>query len=115
MREYGRMGSKTTSVAERRWLRVLSTLNEAQARLYVAEKAIELGRGGISRLSELTGMSRPTIYKGAAELRARGHVLAAQAGWMAEHADGCIPKAILKVEINRIRPIYFGMTLRQWC
>ena len=81
MREYGRMASKTTtSVAERRWLRVLSTLNEAQARLYVAEKALELGRGGISRLSELTSMSRPTIYKGVAELQAKGRVLAAQAG-----------------------------------
>jgi transposase len=69
-----------TSEAERRWLRVLSTLNEAQARLYVAEKALELGRGGISRLAELTGMSRPTIYKGASELQAKRRVLAAQAG-----------------------------------
>jgi len=59
---------------------VLGTLNEAQARLYVAEKALELGRGGISRLAELTGMSRPTIYKGAAELRAKRSVLAAEVG-----------------------------------
>jgi hypothetical protein len=29
--------------------------NEYQARLFVAEKALELGRGGISRLSRLTG------------------------------------------------------------
>jgi hypothetical protein len=46
----------------------------------VAEKALELGRGGISRLAELTGMSRPTIYKGAAELRAKRSVLAAEVG-----------------------------------
>jgi transposase len=70
----------TTSDTERRWLRVLGTLNESQARLFVAEKALELGRGGISRLSELTGMSRPTIYKGAAQLRRKGQVLSAQAG-----------------------------------
>jgi hypothetical protein len=70
----------TTSDAERRWLRVLGTLNESQARLFVAEKALELGRGGMSRLSELTGMSRPTIYKGAAQLRRKGAVLSAQAG-----------------------------------
>jgi len=70
----------TTSDAERRWLRVLGTLNESQARLFVAEKALELGRGGMSRLSELTGMSRPTIYKGAAQLRRKGVVLSAQAG-----------------------------------
>ena len=70
----------TTSDAERRWLRVLGTLNESQARLFVAEKALELGRGGISRLSELTGMSRPTIYKGAAQLRRKGQMLSGQAG-----------------------------------
>src|SRR5688572_2468536 len=48
----------------------MSTLNEYQARLFVAEKAMELGRGGISRLSKLTGMSRVTINSGIAELRA---------------------------------------------
>lgn len=75
------MGSRaTTTDAEQRWLRVLGTLNESQARLFVAEKALALGRGGISRLCELTGMSRPTIYKGAAELRRQGRVLAAEAG-----------------------------------
>jgi Rhodopirellula transposase DDE domain len=47
----------------------MSTLNEYQARLFVAEKALELGRGGISRLSRLTGMSRVTITSGVAELR----------------------------------------------
>jgi len=39
-------------------VRVLGTLNEYQARLFVAEKALQLGRGGISHLSQLTGMSR---------------------------------------------------------
>ena len=38
------MATARASDAERRWLRVLGTLNEAQARLYVAEKALELGR-----------------------------------------------------------------------
>ena len=59
------------SPAEKRWLRVLGTLNEYQARLYVAEKALALGRGGITRLASLTGMSRPSIAKGAAELKSR--------------------------------------------
>ena len=44
-------------------------MNEYQARLLVAEKAAELGRGGISHLSELTGMSRVTITQGLSELR----------------------------------------------
>ena len=57
------------SLAERRWLRVMTTLNEYQARLFVAEKALELGRGGTSHLSKLTGMSRVTITSGLNELR----------------------------------------------
>jgi hypothetical protein len=54
--------------AERHWLRVLGTLNEAQARVFVAQKALEQGRGAVSRLARLTSMSRPTILKGMAEL-----------------------------------------------
>ncbi len=57
------------SRAERCWLRVMNTLNEYQARLFVAEKALEMGRGGTSRLSKLTGMSRVTITSGLTELR----------------------------------------------
>ncbi len=53
---------------ERHWLRVLGTLNEAQARVFVAQKALEEGRGAVSRLARLTSMSRPTILKGMAEL-----------------------------------------------
>lgn len=68
------------SPAEKRWLRVLGTLNEYQARLYVAEKALALGRGGITRLARLTGMSRPTISQGAAELQNRRPLRAAGTG-----------------------------------
>jgi hypothetical protein len=50
-------------------LKVLSRLNGAQARLYVAKEAICKGRGGIQRMHELTGLSRPTILKGISELR----------------------------------------------
>ena len=57
---------------ESRWLKVLGTLNEIQARLYVADKALDQGRGGISRMSELTGMSRTTITKAVAELTSGG-------------------------------------------
>jgi Rhodopirellula transposase DDE domain len=56
--------------AQRYWWHVLGTLNEAQARVFVAQKALEEGRGGVSRLARLTGMSRPTILKGMAELEA---------------------------------------------
>jgi hypothetical protein len=63
--------SPNLSEAERQWLRVLGTLNEFQARLAAAQRAIEFGRGGISHVARLTGMARPTITRGIAELRGR--------------------------------------------
>ena len=48
---------------EKRWLKVLSTLNEFQARLFVADKALDVGRGGISRLSQLTDMCTDDDYQ----------------------------------------------------
>ena len=62
--DYAKRAAVSPSRAERCWLRVMSTLNEYQARLFVAEKALEMGRGGTSRLSKLTGMSRVTITSG---------------------------------------------------
>ena len=52
------------------FLRVLHTLNEAQARWFVAREALALGRGGLKAMHELTGMARPTILRGLRELRA---------------------------------------------
>ena len=80
--------SATVSEAESYWLRVLGTLNEYQARLYVAQKALELGRGGISRLAQLTGMSRPTIVKGIAELQGRRPLIRAGTGRIREVGGG---------------------------
>ena len=63
------------STTAKRWLKVLGTLNEAQARWFVADKALDLGRGGVTRLAALTGMSRTTITKGIADLAGRGRLL----------------------------------------
>jgi hypothetical protein len=87
-------GVSATS-AERTWLRVLGAMNEYQARLLVAEKALQLGRGGISRLAQLTGMSRVTITQGVRDLisgkvRGPGEGRVRQPGGgrkKAEHAD----------------------------
>lgn len=62
------MRSPEVSEPDRQWLRVLGTLNEMQARLFVAQRAAAEGRGAVSRLARLTGMSRPTIQRGIAEL-----------------------------------------------
>jgi len=78
------MGSATRgtrlTAEERRWVRLLATLNEAQARWFVADKALDLGRGGVSRLSQVTGMSRMTITKAIKELRRRGALRPAAMG-----------------------------------
>lgn len=55
--------------AEAEWLKVLSVVDEAPARLMAAQRALELGSGGISRVSDLTGFSRTTISRGIADLR----------------------------------------------
>jgi transposase len=48
---------------------VLATMDEFHARLYIADKALDLGRGGVSQLARLTGASRTTITKAMGELR----------------------------------------------
>lgn len=44
-----------------RWRRVLSLLNEDGARLFVAEKALELGEGGIPVLARVTGWTAARV------------------------------------------------------
>jgi len=61
-------------------MRVLGTLNEYQARLFVAEKALERGRGGITQLSRLTGMSRVTITQGVRDLGSAARLRSASSG-----------------------------------
>jgi hypothetical protein len=54
---------------------VFRTLNEFQARLFAADKALDVGHGGISRLSALTGLSRTTITKAVEELASGGKLV----------------------------------------
>jgi transposase len=48
-------------------------LNERARRLWAATEARAIGRGGVSRVSEATGLSRPTIQAGLNELRSALH------------------------------------------
>ena len=55
---------------------ILPELNERQRRLVVAAEAIAYGYGGINFLSEITGISVPTIRRGVREINAgRNHGL----------------------------------------
>jgi len=53
---------------EKNWLKIYSTLSESQKRWIAAQRSIELGFGGKTQTSKLTGMSRTTINKGIKEL-----------------------------------------------
>jgi transposase len=59
---------ETDQIAERFKL-ISPVLSERQLRLYVATEAMVIGRGGISKASQATGISRPTITAGCKELR----------------------------------------------
>jgi Rhodopirellula transposase DDE domain len=56
-----------SSLAEK-FASVLPHLNERQRRLVVAAEARAVGRGGVSVASRASGLSRPTVYQGLAEL-----------------------------------------------
>jgi len=56
-------------MANKFFLTILGRLNEAQARWYVAREALALGRGGITTMEGLTGISRRTILRGIRELK----------------------------------------------
>ena len=84
--------------ADRQWLRVLGTLNELQARVFVAQRAVQEGRGGVSRLARLTGMSRPTILKGIAELESGALETRAERGRVRDAGGGRKPvEAVMPV------------------
>ena len=54
---------------EERIQRMLPTLDERQKRLFLASEAISYGRGGISLVSRISGMSRTTITKAVSEIK----------------------------------------------
>ena len=77
-------------------------MNEFQARLFAADKALDLGRGGISRLSALTGLSRMTITKAVAELKSGRKLVSPGEGRVrqpggVEQVDPAVPELLRKI------------------
>jgi len=70
--------------------KVLSTLNEAQRRWLVGREALRRGRGGIERMVEASGLSKPTILKGIRELGAK-RKLAVEGGRVRKPGGGRKP------------------------
>ncbi len=52
-------------------VRLLDTLDEAQKRWFVGREAMLLGHGGIKRMCEVSGLSKPTVIKAVKELQSR--------------------------------------------
>ena len=53
--------------------RVLPFLNEKQRRVLAASEAQSFGRGGVQAVSNITGMSRQTIYVGISDIDSKNH------------------------------------------
>jgi hypothetical protein len=102
LRDYtGMAKSRRLPETDRQWLRVLGTLNELQARVFVAQRAVQEGRGGVSRLARLTGMSRPTILKGIAELESGTIEARTETGRVREAGGGRKPVEAVTPAITR--------------
>ena len=56
----------------------MGTLNEAQRRWLVGREALRGGRGGIQRMVETSGLSKPTILKGIRELSGKSRLVGEQ-------------------------------------
>ena len=56
----------------------MGTLNEAQRRWLVGREALRGGRGGIQRMVETSGLSKPTILKGIRELSGKSKLVGEQ-------------------------------------
>jgi len=48
----------------------MSRLDEQQRRWYVALESLQMGHGGVGRMSAITGMDEKTIWRGRKELEA---------------------------------------------
>ncbi|MCF6159092.1 MAG: ISAzo13 family transposase [wastewater metagenome] len=53
------------------FFKFLDTLNEAQIRWFLGREAMLFGYGGIKKMCELTGISKPTVIRGIKELKAK--------------------------------------------
>ena len=80
--------------------KVLRTLNEAQRRWLVGREALRYGRGGIQRMIEASGLSKPTILKGIRELHGKGKLVGEQ-GRVRKPGGGRKPVEVHDPEITR--------------
>ena len=66
------MDDATVQMVLGKYLALAPVLDERAKRIWAAAEARSLGRGGIARVAEVTGMSRRRIHAGLRELREAG-------------------------------------------
>jgi len=81
--------------------KVLGTLNEAQRRWVVGREALRHGRGGIQRMVEASGLSKPTILRGIRELHGTRKLIAEE-GRVRKPGGGRKPVEAHDPEITRL-------------
>ena len=59
---------QTDDLNQAKYKKILPYLNEKQTRIVLAAEAESMGRGGLSKVSKLTGISRVTLNMGIKEL-----------------------------------------------
>jgi hypothetical protein len=69
------MNKKSKNLLKIKLSGLLPELNERQRRLVVGAEALSLGYGGIKTMSEVTGISPPTIRKGIQDLNEKNKTL----------------------------------------
>jgi transposase len=93
-----------------RFAQLAPTFNERSLRLFVAAEANALGYGGVSRLSRITGLSRPTIEKGQRELRdpcaLSGQRIRRNGGGRKQRCD--VDSTLLSALENMVEPLSRG-------
>src|SRR5271167_993014 len=63
--------SAQARAARKRYRELAPVLNEQSLRRFVALEAQALGRGGVSLMSEISGLARSTIYHGLSDIRGK--------------------------------------------
>jgi len=54
-------------------IKFLDTLNESQKRWFLGREALLLGHGGIKKICDMTGMTKPTVIRGMKELKSESY------------------------------------------
>jgi len=62
---------ETKELLEKKYQSIAFVLNERSRRIWAATEAQAIGHGGITLVQKVTGLSRPTIYRGLREIKSK--------------------------------------------